>query len=163
VVAPAPGSSDPPVDPPAVAPAPITLAVFTPDRVHAVDTLEDAAAPKTGPKATLGGALASFAAAAAAAALSPWLTDPSTLATLELIRKSSSTAPASAAPDEIPAPPGAPSGGGALAAPGGGASSALYALLIAFAALALLRFDRLQLRPVLRRRAAFVALLERPG
>src|SRR6185295_3636072 len=102
----------------------------------------------------------SFAAAAAAAALSPWLTDPSTLATLELIRKSSSTAPASAAPDEIPAPPGAPSGGGALAAPGGGASSALYALLIAFA---LLRFDRLQLRPVLRRRAAFVALLERPG
>ncbi|MET0973442.1 MAG: hypothetical protein ABWY95_08490, partial [Thermoleophilaceae bacterium] len=156
----APGSSDTPADPePAVAPEPVTLARFTPDRVTSVDALEDATAPNGGAKATLDTALSS----AAAAAISPWLTGPFALATLELIRKSSSTAPASAAPDEMPGLPGAPSGGGALSAPGGGASSALYALLVAFAALALLRFDRLQLRPVPRRRAAFVALLERPG
>jgi hypothetical protein len=155
MAAPGAGSSDPSVGPPAVAPAPVTLALFTPDRVPSVETLEDAAEPKSGAKATLDSALSSFAGAAATVAPS--------LATLELIRKSSSTAPASAAPDEMPGLPGAPSGGGALSAPGGGASSALYALLLAFAALALLRFDRLQLRPVQWRCAAFVALLERPG
>jgi hypothetical protein len=162
MAAPGGGSSDSPVRPQAVAPPPVTLALFTPDRVHSVDTLEDVAEPKTGAKATLDSALSSFA-AAAAATVAPWLIGPSALATLELIRKTSSTAPASAAPDEMPGLPGAPSGGGVLSAPGGGASSALYALLLAFAALALLRFDRLQLRPVQWRCAAFVALLERPG
>ena len=71
--------------------------------------------------------------------------------------------PGFTAPDKNPGSPGAPSGGGALSVPGGRSSSALYALLLAFAALALLRFDRLQLRPVQWRCAAFVALLERPG
>jgi hypothetical protein len=59
--------------------------------------------------------------------------------------------------------PNAPVGGGAFAGPFSAPSSALYAILLAFAALALLRLDRLQLRPVRWRCAAFVALLERPG
>jgi hypothetical protein len=50
-----------------------------------------------------------------------------------------------------------------VSALGGSPSTALYALLLGIAALALLRFDRLQMRPVRWRCAAFVALLERPG
>jgi hypothetical protein len=91
-----------------------------------------------------------------------WLTGYSTFAELERVGPGSPTTPASA-PAELPGLPGAPSNGTAFFAPGGGASSAFYALLLAFAALALLRFDRLQLRPVQWRCAAFVALLERPG
>ena len=56
----APGSSDTPVGPePAVAPEPVTLALFTPDRVTSVDALEDATAPNGGAKATLDTAFSS--------------------------------------------------------------------------------------------------------
>jgi hypothetical protein len=69
--------------------------------------------------------------------------------------------PASAS-DE-PELPGAPAGGGAFFAPSAGPSTALYTILLALAALALLRFDRLQMRSVQWRCAAFLGLLERPG
>jgi hypothetical protein len=59
--------------------------------------------------------------------------------------------------------PSAPSGGGAFMGPGTTPPVSFYALLIAFAALALLRYGRLQLQPIQWRCAAFVALLERPG
>ncbi len=69
-----------------------------------------------------------------------------------------------APPAELPAIPSTPSGGGgAFTPPGGTPPPALYGLLLAFSALALLRFGRLQLRPAQWRCAAFVALLERPG
>jgi hypothetical protein len=161
------GSSDPPVGPdpvPAADPAttPVTQALFTPDRDTTVETLEGASGQQTGPKTanTLNSSLLAFG----TTAIAPWLAGPAPLATLDLIRTSSPSAPASAGPDDMPGLPGAPSSGGSAAsASGGGASSALYALLLAFAALAPLRFDRLQLRPVRWRCAAFVALLERPG
>jgi hypothetical protein len=91
----------------------------------------------------------------------PSLIGPPGFDALPRLRDGSVAGPASSSA-ELPGLPGAPSGGGGLSAPGG-ASTALYALLLAFAALALLRFDRLQLRPVQWRCAAFVALLERPG
>jgi len=84
---------------------------------------------------------------------------------LELKRASdrATVAPARTTPDEAPELPGAPSSGGPSLAPAGTASQALYAILIAFAALALCHLRRLQLQPVRWRCAAFVALLERPG
>lgn len=103
-----------------------------------------------------GGEAATWSRAASQAG--SWLTASAVFGALE---PAQSYSPVSAA--ELPALPSAPSGGSAFSAPGGGASTALYALLLAFAALALLRFDRLRLQPVQWRCAAFVALLERPG
>ena len=77
------------------------------------------------------------------------------------VHQAQATAPQTSA--ETPGAPSAPVGGGAVFAPAGAPSTALYGLLVAFAALALLRYDRLRLRPVQWRCAAFVALLERPG
>jgi hypothetical protein len=97
-----------------------------------------------------------------AALAQPTLVGVSTFTVVaQRLRDASPVSPASA-PAELPALPSAPSGAAGASAPGG-ASTALYALLLAFAALALLRYDRLHLRPVRWRCAAFVALLERPG
>jgi hypothetical protein len=86
-----------------------------------------------------------------------WLSSSFTSAT-ERAGHASPAAPAAPTPEL----PGAPAGGNGVSA-SGSASMALYALLLAFTALALLRYGRLQLRPVQWRCAAFVALLERPG
>jgi hypothetical protein len=68
------------------------------------------------------------------------------------------------APEPAPLAGGAPSSGAAGAAPSGGsASAALYALMIALAALAGGLWGRLELVPVRWRSVAIVALNERPG
>jgi hypothetical protein len=68
------------------------------------------------------------------------------------------------APEPAPLAGGAPSSGAAGAAPSGGsASAALYALMIALAALAGGLWGRLELIPVRWRSVAIVALNERPG
>jgi hypothetical protein len=80
--------------------------------------------------------------------------------------------PAAGAPDQRPSPAssyeqpplsgGAPSGA-AGSAPSGGGSAALYALVIALAALAGGLWARLQVIPVRWRSVTIVALNERPG
>jgi hypothetical protein len=68
------------------------------------------------------------------------------------------------APEPAPLAGGAPSSGAAGAAPSGGSgSAALYALMIALAALAGGLWGRLELVPVRWRSVAIVALNERPG
>jgi hypothetical protein len=68
------------------------------------------------------------------------------------------------APEPAPLAGGAPSSGAAGAAPSGGSgSAALYALMIALAALAGGLGGRLELLPVRWRSVAIVALNERPG
>jgi hypothetical protein len=90
----------------------------------------------------------------------PWLTGSSSHATLDRVpNKQPEAAPPTA---EVPGQPSVPAGTD-LPASGGAPSSAIYALLVSFAALALLLFDRLRLQPVRWRCASFVALLERPG
>jgi hypothetical protein len=140
-------------------------AVATPEPASAPDP---ALAPTRDTPATVGSRLAAFARSSLvgssifAPLAQPSLGGSSIFAALaQRVRDGSPVSPASA-PAELPALPSAPSGAASASAPGG-ASTALYALLLAFAALALLRFDRLQLRPVRWRCAAFVALLERPG
>jgi hypothetical protein len=67
-------------------------------------------------------------------------------------------------PEPAPLAGGAPSSGAAGAAPSGGSgSAALYALMIALAALAGGLWGRLELVPVRWRSVAIVALNERPG
>jgi hypothetical protein len=68
------------------------------------------------------------------------------------------------AAENTPLAGGAPSSGAAGAAPSGGSgSAALYALMIALAALAGGLWGRLELVPVRWRSVAIVALNERPG
>jgi hypothetical protein len=68
------------------------------------------------------------------------------------------------APEPAPLAGGAPSSGAAGAGPSGGSgSAALYALMIALAALAGGLWGRLELIPVRWRSVAIVALNERPG
>jgi hypothetical protein len=93
------------------------------------------------------------------------VSSPIDLAVLQAQERAAEVVPAgpASASDELPELPGAPAGGGAFFAPSAGPSTALYAILLALAALALLRFDRLQMRSVQWRCAAFLGLLERPG
>jgi hypothetical protein len=67
------------------------------------------------------------------------------------------------APDQAPLTGGAPSGAAGAGSSGGGGSAALYALVIALAALAGGLWGRLELVPVRWRSVAIVALNERPG
>jgi hypothetical protein len=110
--------------------------------------------------------------------LAPWSTNPwlPGTANVQAIRLPIEAASSSSAeptdgpgaastqgPTDTPEPSGAGGAGGAPGSGGGGGSTAVYALLVLFAALSLLRFERLYLQPIPRRRAAFVSLLERPG
>jgi hypothetical protein len=67
------------------------------------------------------------------------------------------------APEQAPLAGGAPSGAAGAGPSGGSGSAALYALVIALAALAGGLWGRLELVPVRWRSVAIVALNERPG